>query len=117
MSQEVEEQLQAQVAELKDRIEQLEAAYKDVAYEFTNNLQKRIEDIRIEVMATLDKVAGHFDVETARKVAETTAQLNQVVENAKQSLTHDTVVASLAEHKQQLLGAFIDPSTGRLRHR
>jgi len=103
-----EEQLQAQVAELKDRVEQLEAGYKDVAYEFTDALVKRIEDIRKEVTEALNNVEKRVYSEASEKISE-------AVGKARQNFNRD-LSAALDEHKRKILPVIVDPSTGRLRH-
>jgi len=102
------EQLEAQVAELKDKVHQLEAGYKDVAYEFTDALVKRIEDIRKEVTEALNNVEKRVYSEASQKISE-------AVGKVRQSLDRD-LSAALDEHKRKVLPVLVDASTGRLRH-
>ena len=95
------EQLQDRVAKLEDITEQLEQKYKDVAYEFTDNLAKRIEGIRDEIYSALAKVTEHVESEgilRVRKVAEegmrkVTEAVEETRKHAAEAITKDVVEA------------------------
>lgn len=50
------------VEQLEARIENLEACYKDVAYDYVTNLIQRIEDIRKDVEKQLNQADGHVRI-------------------------------------------------------
>jgi len=105
---EVETQLQERIVALEVKVEELEQKYQDVAFEFTDALVKRIEDIRKEVMESLNNVEKRVYSEASEKISEAVGKARQ---NFDRNLS-----AALDEHKRKILPVIVDPSTGRLRH-
>ena len=119
-------QLQERIAALEDRVGQLDGCYQDIAYEFTNNLAKRIEDIRKEVIDALNNVRKNAEnlvtdalnsVED-RVYSEALGKISQAVEEARQNLRHDAIAADVKQQiaqdiKRHVEATLTDPSTGR----
>jgi predicted nucleic acid-binding Zn-ribbon protein len=108
VSNEEAQKLEERIVALERKVQDLTGGYKDLAYEFTDALVKRIEDIRKEVMESLNNVEERVYSEASEKIAEAVGKARQ---NFDRNLS-----AALDEHKRKILPALVDPSTGRLRH-
>jgi hypothetical protein len=111
----MKEQVELEVAGLKDRIEQLEAAYEDLTNAYVDGLIKRVEQVRSETLTRLDEVEEHFRVAETRVHSKVSEKISETLENARRKFDED-VAKALEEQRAKILNAVIDPSTGRTRH-
>jgi hypothetical protein len=74
-------------ATLEQRVADLEAGYKDLAFEFTDNIIKRIEQVRDEVNAALSEILK----DAALVDAESRARIEKIVADAQVKLSADVI--------------------------
>jgi hypothetical protein len=80
--------VEERIVALESKVEELNQCYKDVAYEYLNNLVKRIETIRDEVNKSIRGVEEHLYAEAFGKIAE-------AVEDSHKSLSHEAIAKSV----------------------
>ena len=107
----VEERLSA----IESNIEWLTGGYKDLAYEFTNNLVKRVEGIREEVSATLFSAQGQ-SLEASHKamliIENGIKSLEEARDAARVALVQDVaaeVVATIGDGSHALVSVAGNP--------
>jgi hypothetical protein len=81
------------IAALEAEIAELKAAYHDVAFEYQDNLIKRVEDIRTELTAVLTKIYEHVDSTTS----ETAVKASAAIEEASQKLTRESIADAVVK--------------------
>jgi hypothetical protein len=79
---------EGRIAALESKVGHLDQCYRDIAYEYLDNLVKRIETIRDEVNKSIRGVEDHVYTEAFQKITE-------AVEEARQKLSHEAIVNSV----------------------
>lgn len=78
------------IAALEKNVQWLTEGYKDLAYEFTDSLAKRIEDIRAEVMQSLQGVENRVFSEAFEKI-------RNAVEDARKKISDEIITTSVVD--------------------